>query len=75
MPEQSRHPDDPHRQPTELLTRVRDEFLEMPGMHLTPGQAARLWHVTEEAAVAALKTLADRPVSRPNQRGGVRPPF
>ncbi len=26
-----------------LLHRVRGEFLEMPGLRLTPAQAARLW--------------------------------
>jgi hypothetical protein len=26
-----------------LLERVRSEFLEMPGLRLTSGQAARLW--------------------------------
>lgn len=26
-----------------LLSRVRSEFLEMPGLNLTPAQAARLW--------------------------------
>jgi len=26
-----------------LLHRVRSEFLEMPGLRLTPAQAARLW--------------------------------
>jgi len=26
-----------------LLERVRSEFLEMPGLYLTPNQAARLW--------------------------------
>jgi hypothetical protein len=28
-----------------LLERVRGEFLEMPGLRLTPAQAARLWHL------------------------------
>jgi hypothetical protein len=28
---------------TQLLHRVRSEFLEMPGLSLTPAQAARLW--------------------------------
>jgi hypothetical protein len=27
----------------ELLQRVRSEFLEMPGLHLTLDQATRLW--------------------------------
>ena len=28
---------------TPILHRVRSEFLEMPGLRLTPAQAARLW--------------------------------
>ena len=28
---------------TPLFHRVRSEFLEMPGLRLTPAQAARLW--------------------------------
>ena len=27
----------------QLVERVRSEFLEMPGLRLTPAQAARLW--------------------------------
>jgi len=27
----------------DLLRRVRGEYLEMPGLHLTPRQAERLW--------------------------------
>lgn len=30
---------------TGLLTRIRGEFLEMPGLRLTSAQAARLWAV------------------------------
>jgi hypothetical protein len=29
--------------PTRLVERVRSEFMEMPGLRLTPAQAARLW--------------------------------
>jgi hypothetical protein len=28
-----------------LVQRVRSEFIEMPGLRLTPAQAARLWHL------------------------------
>jgi hypothetical protein len=28
-----------------VVQRVRSEFLEVPGLHLTPAQAARLWHL------------------------------
>jgi hypothetical protein len=37
---------------TPLLHRIRSEFLEMPGLRLTPAQAARLWaidrHMSEQ---------------------------
>jgi hypothetical protein len=45
--------------PTDLVTRVRCEFLEMPGLQVTPAQAARLWHVDQETACAVLDTLTD----------------
>ena len=36
---------------TSLLHRIKSEFLEMPGLRLTPAQAARLWgmepHISE----------------------------
>jgi len=28
-----------------LVERVRGEFIEMPGLRLTPAQAERLWHL------------------------------
>jgi hypothetical protein len=40
-----------------LLHRIRGEFLEMPGLRLTPAQAARLWavdHWTTERILLAL---------------------
>jgi hypothetical protein len=42
-----------------LLPRIRGEFREMPGLHLTLGQAARLFDLQEEACRAALGTLTD----------------
>ncbi len=37
---------------THLLQRIRSEFLEMPGLRLTPAQAARFWaldrHTSEQ---------------------------
>jgi len=44
----------------ELLTRVRCEFLEMPGLRLTAAQAARLWNVDCHTACGLLQVLADR---------------
>lgn len=43
----------------ELLTRVRGEYLEMPGLRLTPPQAARLWHLDQGLALALLETLVE----------------
>jgi hypothetical protein len=61
MPQQPKHSADhpDELRPNELLARIRGEFLEMPGMRLTPGQAARLWHLSERAAVAALEALTE----------------
>ena len=44
---------------TGLLTRIRGEFLEMPGLRLTAAQAARLWaidHGTSEWILDGLTT-------------------
>jgi hypothetical protein len=40
-----------------LIARIRAEFLEMPGLHLTLPQACRLWHLDEHACRAALGAL------------------
>jgi hypothetical protein len=40
-----------------LLARIRSEFLEMPGLHLTLPQARRLWHLDEHACRSALDEL------------------
>lgn len=45
--------------PSALIQRVRGEFLEMPGLRLTPAQAARLWGVTDLMARGLLTTLAE----------------
>ena len=44
----------PHRA---LLSRIRAEFLEMPGLRLTVAQAQRLWGVEDEVCRAALAAL------------------
>ena len=43
---------------TPLLHRVRSEFLEMPGLRLTPAQAARLWAVDRHTSERILDGLA-----------------
>jgi len=45
--------------PTEILQRVRADFLEMPGLRLTRAQARRLWAVDEASCDAILAALID----------------
>ena len=40
-----------------ILQRIRGEFLEMPGLCLTPGQASRLWNLDSTACDALLQAL------------------
>lgn len=40
-----------------LLERIRGEFLEMPGLKLTPAQACRLWNANEAVCREALGAL------------------
>jgi len=42
-----------------LLTRVRAEFLEMPGLSLTVAQAVRLWALDAMVCAAVLSALVD----------------
>jgi len=42
---------------TDLATRARAEFREMPGMCLTTAQAARLWQLTPDQAQELLVEL------------------
>jgi hypothetical protein len=41
-----------------LVVRVRGEFLEMPGLRLTPVQAARLWALDRHTSQQVLDGLA-----------------
>jgi hypothetical protein len=45
-----------HHVPT-LLQRIRSEFMEMPGLNLTPAQAARLWAVDKPTSERLLGEL------------------
>lgn len=40
-----------------IVRRVREEFLEMPGLHLTPPQARRLWGLDTDACQAVIDAL------------------
>ena len=43
--------------PDSLLSRVRGEYLEMPGLRLTFAQACRLWHLEATTCTAVLEAL------------------
>jgi hypothetical protein len=40
-----------------LIERVRSEFIEMPGLCLTPAQAARLWGMDHASCLQVISTL------------------
>jgi len=42
-----------------IVHRVRAEFREMPGLHLTPAQAMRLWGVELETCRRVIDELVD----------------
>lgn len=44
----------------ELLRRIQGEYLEMPGLQLTPFQAQRLWALDRETCATILEVLVDR---------------
>ncbi len=43
----------------ELLQRIRGEYLEMPGLRLTPEQARRLWSLDLGTCVSLLEALVE----------------
>lgn len=40
-----------------VVRRVREEFMEMPGLRLTPAQATRLWGLERETCHAVIDNL------------------
>ena len=38
-----------------VIHRIREEFREMPGLRLTPAQAARMWGLEHETCQAVIK--------------------
>ncbi len=42
-----------------LLRRIQGEYLEMPGLRLTPAQAQRLWGLTKHECESLMHLLLD----------------
>jgi hypothetical protein len=57
--------------PAEIVTRVRSEFLEMPGLQLTVAQAARLWGLDQRACRDLIEALVATAFLRWTPRGTV----
>jgi DNA-binding IclR family transcriptional regulator len=59
--------------PMELLVRrIRSEYLEMPGLSLTPCQASRLWALDMSTTEWILETLVSVEFLRRNAAGAYR---
>ena len=43
----------------DVLQRIQGEFVEMPGLRLTPAQARRLWGLDRDVCDALLAALVD----------------
>jgi hypothetical protein len=54
-----------------LISRVRSEFLEMPGLQLTLPQAARLWGLEQHACRRIIDALVTASFLRWTPRGTV----
>lgn len=54
-----------------IVQRVRAEFLEMPGLRLTPRQARRLWGLDGEACHAVIEALVASAFLRRTSGGAV----
>ena len=52
------------------LSRIRAEYLEMPGLSLTKSQAERLWGLDRQACEALLSALLESGFLRRTPRGG-----
>ena len=54
-----------------VLRRVRSEFVEMPGLRVTPAQATRLWGLEGDACHKVIKALIDASFLRWTPAGAV----
>jgi hypothetical protein len=55
-----------------MLERVRGEFKEMPGLRLTPEQAARLWGLDARSCGEVLRSLVSSSFLRWSEGSVVR---
>ena len=54
-----------------VVRRIRGEFREMPGLHLTPAQAMRLWGLERDACYAIIEGLVASAFLRWTRRGAI----
>jgi hypothetical protein len=55
----------------DMVSRIRSEFLEMPGLQLTVPQAARLWGLEQRACHDLIEALVASAFLRWTPRGTV----
>ncbi len=54
---------------TMLVNRIKAEYLELPGLQLTPWQAQRLWGLDRTQCEAILEALVDAAFLRRTRNG------
>jgi hypothetical protein len=52
-----------------LVNRIKTDYMELPGLSLTPWQAQRLWGLDEVQCEAILKALVDAAFLRRTRNG------
>ena len=58
-------------QPATLVSRIRSEFMEMPGLQLTLPQAARLWGLEPRTCHDIVQALVETSFLRWTPRGTI----
>lgn len=57
-----------HPRLDDLAWRIRSEFTEMPGLHLTFEQLRRLWHLSDADCQTVLNVLLDEGILARDER-------
>jgi hypothetical protein len=57
---------------SDALRRMKGEYLDMPGLRLTPAQAQRLWGLDRESCQALLGALVDAKFLHKTRDGAFR---